>query len=222
MSRDTAEAPLTASATWQALAAHHAADQGRASAARCSPRIRSAPSASPPKAAGLFLDYSKNRITDETMALLRAARRGARAACAARRDVPRRQDQHHREPRRAARGAARAARRGDRGRRPATSCPSARGARPHGRLRRRACARGAWTGHTGKRIRNVVNIGIGGSYLGPEMAYLALRHYSDRDLRFRFVSNVDGADFHRGDAGSRCRPRRCSSSRPRRSPRWRR
>ena len=54
---------------------------------------------------------------------------------------------------------------------------------------------GAWKGHTGKRIRNVVNIGIGGSYLGPEMAYLALRPYSDRDLRFRFVSNVDGAAF---------------------------
>ena len=54
---------------------------------------------------------------------------------------------------------------------------------------------GAWKGHTGKRIRNIVNIGIGGSYLGPEMAYLALRPYSDRGLRFRFVSNVDGAAF---------------------------
>ena len=54
---------------------------------------------------------------------------------------------------------------------------------------------GEWKGHTGKRIRNIVNIGIGGSYLGPEMAYLALRPYSDRNLRFRFVSNVDGAAF---------------------------
>jgi glucose-6-phosphate isomerase len=54
---------------------------------------------------------------------------------------------------------------------------------------------GAWTGHTGKRIKNVINIGIGGSYLGPEMAYLALRPYSDRDMAFRFVSNVDGACF---------------------------
>ena len=54
---------------------------------------------------------------------------------------------------------------------------------------------GDWKGHTGKRIRNIVNIGIGGSYLGPEMAYLALRPYSDRNLRFRFVSNVDGAAF---------------------------
>ncbi|HKE27660.1 MAG TPA: glucose-6-phosphate isomerase [Bryobacteraceae bacterium] len=54
---------------------------------------------------------------------------------------------------------------------------------------------GAWKGHTGKRIRNVVNIGIGGSDLGPVMAYEALRHYSQRDMTFRFVSNVDGTDF---------------------------
>jgi glucose-6-phosphate isomerase len=54
---------------------------------------------------------------------------------------------------------------------------------------------GAWKGHTGKRIRNVVNIGIGGSDLGPVMAYEALRHYTDRSLTFRFVSNVDGSDF---------------------------
>ncbi|MEV5884450.1 glucose-6-phosphate isomerase [Streptomyces sp. NPDC052020] len=55
---------------------------------------------------------------------------------------------------------------------------------------------GAWTGHTGKRIRNVVNIGIGGSDLGPAMAYEVLRAYTDRDLTVRFVSNVDGADLH--------------------------
>ena len=54
---------------------------------------------------------------------------------------------------------------------------------------------GDWRGHTGKRIRNIVNIGIGGSDLGPVMAYEALRHYSQRDLTFRFVSNVDGTDF---------------------------
>ena len=54
---------------------------------------------------------------------------------------------------------------------------------------------GEWKGHTGKRIRNIVNIGIGGSDLGPVMAYEALRHYSDRSLTFRFVSNVDGTDF---------------------------
>ena len=54
---------------------------------------------------------------------------------------------------------------------------------------------GEWKGHTGKRIRNVINIGIGGSDLGPVMAYEALRHYGDRSMTFRFVSNVDGIDF---------------------------
>jgi glucose-6-phosphate isomerase len=55
---------------------------------------------------------------------------------------------------------------------------------------------GAWTGHTGKRIKNIVNVGIGGSDLGPAMAYEVLRSYTDRDLTVRFVSNVDGADLH--------------------------
>src|SRR6202042_1388857 len=54
---------------------------------------------------------------------------------------------------------------------------------------------GDWKGHTGKRIRNVINIGIGGSDLGPVMAYEALRYYSERSMIFRFVSNVDGTDF---------------------------
>src|SRR5262249_33410933 len=54
---------------------------------------------------------------------------------------------------------------------------------------------GAWKGHTGKRIRNVINIGIGGSDLGPVMAYEALKYYSDRGMTFRFVSNIDGTDF---------------------------
>ena len=54
---------------------------------------------------------------------------------------------------------------------------------------------GEWKGHTGKRIRNIVNVGIGGSDLGPVMAYEALKHYSQRDLTFRFVSNVDSTDF---------------------------
>ena len=54
---------------------------------------------------------------------------------------------------------------------------------------------GQWKGHTGKRIRNVINIGIGGSNLGPVMAFEALRHYGDRSMTFRFVSNIDGTDF---------------------------
>ena len=116
-------------------------------------------------------------------------------ARAHRRDVPRRADQRHRGPRRAARRAARAARPLDRGRRRQTSSPDV-----HEVLDRMAAFAervrgGDWTGHTGKRIRNVVNIGIGGSDLGPVMAYEALRHYSRRDLTFRFVSNVDGTDF---------------------------
>ena len=62
---------------------------------------------------------------------------------------------------------------------------------------------GAWTGHTGKRIRNVVNIGIGGSDLGPHMAYEALLPYADPDLTVRFVSNVDGTDFYEAHRGPR-------------------
>jgi glucose-6-phosphate isomerase len=54
---------------------------------------------------------------------------------------------------------------------------------------------GEWKGHNGKRVRNIINIGIGGSDLGPVMAYEALKHYSDREMTFRFVSNVDGTDF---------------------------
>jgi glucose-6-phosphate isomerase len=54
---------------------------------------------------------------------------------------------------------------------------------------------GEWKGHTGKRIRNVINIGIGGSDLGPVMAFEALKHYSERAMTFRFVSNIDGTDF---------------------------
>src|SRR6185503_16341307 len=54
---------------------------------------------------------------------------------------------------------------------------------------------GEWLGYTGKRIRNVLNVGIGGSDLGPVMAFEALRHYSQRDMTFRFISNVDGTDF---------------------------
>ena len=73
---------------------------------------------------------------------------------------------------------------------------------------------GEWKGHTGKRIRNVINIGIGGSDLGPVMAYEALRYYSQRDMTFRFVSNVDGTDFDEATRDLIPR-RRCSSSVPR-------
>ena len=81
---------------------------------------------------------------------------------------------------------------------------------------------GDWKGHTGKRIRNVINIGIGGSDLGPVMAYEALRHYSERvdDLPLRVQCRRHR--LRRGGARPRSRPRRCSSSRPRPSPRSRR
>jgi glucose-6-phosphate isomerase len=81
---------------------------------------------------------------------------------------------------------------------------------------------GEWKGHTGKRIRNVINIGIGGSDLGPVMAYEALAALTaQRDLNFRFVSNIDGTDF--AEATRDLDPRRrCSSSRRRPSRRWRR
>lgn len=76
---------------------------------------------------------------------------------------------------------------------------------------------GRWLGHSGKRLRNIVNIGIGRSDLGPVMAFEALRHYSQRDLTVRFVSNVDATDLIETLRGS-TRPSPCLSSVPRRSP----
>ena len=119
------------------------------------------------EAAGLYLDYSKNRVTDETLRLLLAAGRGVGPARADRRDVPRREDQRHREPRRAARRAARA-----RAARRIVVDGEDVVPQVHEVLDRMAdfadrVRSGEWKGHTGKRIRNVVNIGIGGSDLGP-------------------------------------------------------
>jgi glucose-6-phosphate isomerase len=140
------------------------------------------------EAAGLYLDYSKNRVTDETLRLLveLAQECGLRQRIDAmfageRINVT--------EDRAVLHVALRAP-------------PGCAYARPevHEVLERMEAfseriRSGEWMGHTGKRIRNVVNIGIGGSDLGPVMAYEALRHYSERDLTFRFVSNVDGTDF---------------------------
>ena len=144
---------------------------------------------------GLYLDYSKNRVTDETLRLLLELAQPGRPARAHRRDVPRRQDQRHRGPRRAAHRVARARGRGRSWSTARTSCPQV-----HAVLRKMAdfserVRSGQWRGHTGSAIRNVVNIGIGGSDLGPKMAYTALQDYSQRDMTFRFVSNVDGTDF---------------------------
>lgn len=144
--------------------------------------------------AGLFLDYSKNRATDETIRLL--------LQLAAERDVLARRDAMFRgekinttEKRAVLHTALRAPR-------DATVLVDGKDVIPevHAVLDAMAafCDKvrlGAWTGYTGKPIRNVINIGIGGSYLGPEMAYRALRTSSDRNISFHFVANVDGAEF---------------------------
>jgi len=146
------------------------------------------------EAAGLYLDYSKQRVTDETLALLFALADacGLQAHIAA---MFRGERVNATEQRPALHIALRA---------PANERIEVEGVdvvpEVHAVLERMGSFAervrdGEWTGFTGKRIRNVVNIGIGGSDLGPVMAYEALRHYSQRDLTLRFVSNVDGTDF---------------------------
>jgi glucose-6-phosphate isomerase len=146
------------------------------------------------EAAGLYLDYSKHRITDETLALLvqlaEESRLGDRIEA-----MFRGEHVNVTEDRAVLHTALRLPP-------DATLVVDGRDvvADVHGVLDRMArfadrLRSGEWTGATGKRIVNVVNIGIGGSDLGPVMAYEALRHYSARELTFRFVSNVDGTDF---------------------------
>jgi len=146
------------------------------------------------QAAGLCLDYSKNRITDETLRLLigLANESGLRAAI----NAMFRGDRINLTENRAVLHIALRAPKG------ASIIVDGKNVVPevHAVLGKmadfsRRVRSGAWRGHTGKRIRAVVNIGIGGSDLGPVMAYEALKHYSDRAMTFRFVSNVDGADF---------------------------
>jgi glucose-6-phosphate isomerase len=144
--------------------------------------------------AGLYLDFSKNRITDETLALLTqlAEQSGLperRAAMFAGKHINVSED----------RPALHVALRMPKGRSLIVDGEDVV-AQVHQVLERMAsfCGRvrsGEWRGHTGEPIRNVINIGIGGSDLGPAMAYEALRHYSDRERTFRFVSNIDGTDF---------------------------
>ena len=144
--------------------------------------------------AGLFLDYSKNRVTDETMQLL--VRLADESGLGARIGAMFCGDQiNSTENRPVLHVALRAPR-------DASIVVDGKNVVPqvHAVLDQMATfanrvRSGAWHGHNGTRIRNIVNIGIGGSDLGPVMAYEALRHYSERSLIFRFVSNVDGADF---------------------------
>src|SRR5438445_9442383 len=145
-------------------------------------------------AVGIFLDYSKNRVTDDTLALLR--RLADECGLRERIDAMFRGDKINVTEARAVLHVALRAPRG------ASIVVDGKDVVPevHAVLDRMAdfttrVRSGTWKGHTGKRIRHVVNIGIGGSDLGPVMAYEALKHYSSRDLSFRFVSNVDGTDF---------------------------
>ncbi|MEA2515832.1 MAG: glucose-6-phosphate isomerase [Thermomicrobiales bacterium] len=146
------------------------------------------------EAVGIYLDYSKNRITDETVRLLIALAEaaGLRERIEAMFSGEKINVTENRAVLHVALRAPRDAVIEVDGENvvPAVHAVLDKMADFSNRVRS-----GAWSGHTGKRIRNVVNIGIGGSDLGPVMAYEALRHYTDRALTFRFVSNVDGTDF---------------------------
>src|SRR5438128_6852248 len=146
------------------------------------------------EAAGIFLDYSKNRVTDETLALLR--RLAEESGLRERIDAMFRGDKINVTENRAVLHVALRAPRGASitvdGKNVVPDVHAVLDAMSDFANRVRS---GAWKGQTRKRIRNVVNIGIGGSDLGPVMAYEALRHYSARDMTFRFVSNVDGTDL---------------------------
>jgi glucose-6-phosphate isomerase len=152
------------------------------------------------EACGLYLDYSKNRVTDETMALLLDL--AEESGVAQRRDAMLRGEHINVSENRAVGHVALRIPRGGSFLIDGTNvveevndvvdrmCEFAESVRS-----------GHWTGYTGKPVTNVVNIGIGGSDLGPVMAYEALRHYSRRDMTFRFVSNVDSTDFVEATAG---------------------
>jgi glucose-6-phosphate isomerase len=185
--------PLTQRKAWNALATHHRTARKW--------HLRELFDKSPKRgqrmtaeAVGLFLDYSKNRVTGRTVKLLveLAKESGLRDRI----DAMFRGDKINLTENRAVLHVAL------RAPKDATLLVDGKNVVPevHAVLDKMAefvgrVRSGAWTGHTGKHIRNVVNIGIGGSDLGPVMAYEALRHYSDRGMTFRFVSNVDGIDF---------------------------
>jgi glucose-6-phosphate isomerase len=185
--------PLTKLKAWKALASHYQTVREL--------HLRELFAADPKRgerltveAAGLFLDYSKNRATDETLKLLveLAAESGLRERI----DAMFRGDKINLTENRAVLHVAL------RAPKDASILVDGKNVVPevHAVLNKMAdfCNRvrsGGWKGYTGKRIRNVVNIGIGGSDLGPVMAYEALKHYSERAMTFRFVSNVDGIDF---------------------------
>jgi glucose-6-phosphate isomerase len=189
----TTKMPLSQRPAWKALQAHYRDIRGH--------HLRQWFADDPTRgerltaeAAGVYLDYSKNRVTDETLRLLieLAEQSGLHGRLEA---MFRGEKINVTENRAVLHLALRAPRE-------ATIVVDGENVVPqvHAVLDKMAdfasrLRNGAWKGHTGKRIHNVVNIGIGGSDLGPVMAYEALRYYSDRALHFRFVSNVDGTDF---------------------------
>src|SRR5258708_6010332 len=184
---------VTASPAWKALEAHHQKLREF--------HLRNLFADDPKRgermaieAMGLYLDYSKNRITDETLKLL--LQLAEECGLRARIDAMFRGEKINLTENRAVLHIALRAPRGT------SIVVDGENVVPqvHAVLEKMGgfanrVRSGAWKGHTGKRIRNVINIGIGGSDLGPVMAYEALKHYSDRAMTFRFVSNVDGTDF---------------------------
>jgi len=185
--------PLTQLPAWKALTAHHrkVKDLTLHELFAKDPKRGERLTAS---GAGLFLDYSKNRVTEETLKLLLqlAGESGLKARIEA---MFSGEKINITEDRAVLHVALRAPKN-------AKILVDGKNVVPEvhevlekmGRFAERVRS-GRWKGHTGKRIRNVINIGIGGSDLGPVMAYEALKHYSKRDMTFRFVSNVDGIDF---------------------------
>jgi glucose-6-phosphate isomerase len=185
--------PLTARQSWKALQAHQEEIREL--------HLRTLFADDPTRgerltaeAAGIYLDYSKNRVTDESLALL--CRLAEESGLRERIGAMFRGDKINLTENRAVLHIALRAPRGT------SIVVDGKDVVPevHAVLDSMAdfssrVRSGAWTGHTGKRIRSVVNIGIGGSDLGPVMAYEALKHYSDRAMTFRFVSNVDGTDL---------------------------
>jgi len=184
---------VTERPAWRALETHYAGVRGVS--------LRQLFAADPQRgerlaveAAGVYLDYSKNRITDETLKLL--VQLAGECGLRERIDAMFRGEKINVTEGRAVLHVALRSPKG------ASIVVDGENVVPqvHAVLDRMAdfsnrVRSGAWKGHTGKRIRTVVNIGIGGSDLGPVMAYEALRHYSERSLAFRFVSNVDATDF---------------------------
>jgi glucose-6-phosphate isomerase len=193
MSTKSVIKPLTQRAAWKALAAHHKTIKKLhlrklfADDAKRGEKLTAS-------AAGLFLDYSKNRVTEKTLKLLLqlADESGLRAKIDAMFAGEKINITENRAVLHVALRAPRDAKIFVDGKNvvPEVHAVLDKMAAFSNRVRR-----GEWKGHTGKRIKNIINVGIGGSDLGPVMAYEALKHYSDRSLTFRFVSNVDGIDF---------------------------